>query len=52
MAVSGNGQATISFTAPTNNGGSSITGYTASCTPGPVSQGGSASPIIVGGLTT
>lgn len=30
-ATSGNGQATINFTAPANNGGSAITGYTATC---------------------
>ncbi|MBL0122652.1 MAG: choice-of-anchor D domain-containing protein [Betaproteobacteria bacterium] len=30
-ATSGNGQVTINFTAPANNGGSAITGYTATC---------------------
>ncbi len=33
-AVAGNGQATITFTAPSNNGGSSITGYRVTSTPG------------------
>ena len=49
-ATGGNAQATINFTAPTNNGGSAITGYTATCNPGNISAGGSASPIVVGGL--
>jgi mono/diheme cytochrome c family protein len=50
-ATGGNGQATVNFTAPTNNGGSAITGYTATCTPGSISANGSASPIVVSGLT-
>jgi hypothetical protein len=53
-AVSGNAQATISFTAPASNGGSPITLYTASCNttpPGTAITGtGTASPIVVGGL--
>ena len=47
----GNGQATISFTPPTSNGGSPITGYTATCNPGSVAASGPASPLVVGGLT-
>ncbi|HUR58776.1 MAG TPA: putative Ig domain-containing protein, partial [Opitutaceae bacterium] len=47
----GNGQAAIAFTAPASNGGSLITGYTATCTPGPVSATGSTSPVTVTGLT-
>ncbi len=31
--VAGNAQGTVTFTAPANNGGSAITGYTVSCTP-------------------
>jgi hypothetical protein len=50
-AAAGNGQATISFTPPANNGGSAITGYTATSTPGGLTASGSASPIIVTGLT-
>jgi Dockerin type I domain/Fibronectin type III domain/Putative Ig domain len=50
-ATAGNGQATISFTPPASNGGSPITSYSVSCTPGPVSVSGAASPITVGGLT-
>ena len=44
----GNGQATIAFTAPASDGGSPITGYRASCTPGPVVSASSAtSPITI-----
>jgi hypothetical protein len=52
-ATAGNGQATISFTAPASNGGSPITGYSASCTPGPVSAAGgaAATSITVTGLS-
>jgi Dockerin type I domain/Fibronectin type III domain/Putative Ig domain len=50
-ATAGNGQATISFTPPSSNGGSPITGYSVTCTPGPVSASGAASPITVAGLT-
>jgi hypothetical protein len=50
-ATPGNSQATISFTPPASNGGSPITGYTATCTPGPFSAGGPASPLTVAGLT-
>ncbi|MDZ4260996.1 MAG: fibronectin type III domain-containing protein, partial [Pseudomonadota bacterium] len=50
-AVAGNGQATISFTAPAYTGGSAITGYTVTSTPGGLTATGSASPITVTGLT-
>ena len=50
-AVAGNTQATVSFTAPTNNGGSAITGYTVTSNPGNISQIGTASPLTVAGLT-
>ncbi|MEO8101152.1 MAG: choice-of-anchor D domain-containing protein, partial [Betaproteobacteria bacterium] len=49
-ATPGNGQATISFAAPASDGGSPITGYTATCTPGPVVGSGTGSPITVTGL--
>ena len=51
-ATRGNSQATIAFTAPASNGGAAITGYTASCSAGagPISAGGTAPPITVGGL--
>ncbi|MFN8696589.1 MAG: Calx-beta domain-containing protein, partial [Burkholderiales bacterium] len=47
------GQVTVSFTAPSNNGGTSITGYTASCSAsGQVMRTwtGAGSPITVSGL--
>ncbi|MBL8512723.1 MAG: fibronectin type III domain-containing protein, partial [Betaproteobacteria bacterium] len=50
-ASSGNGQATIGFTAPANNGGAAITSYSASCLPGPVTQTGTGSPLVVMGLS-
>jgi uncharacterized protein (TIGR02145 family) len=50
-AVGGNAQATVTFTAPVNNGGSPITGYTVSSNPGNITANGTASPITVTGLT-
>jgi hypothetical protein len=54
-ATAGNGQVVVSFAAPSDDGGSPITGYVVACTP---SAGGSAttasgvaSPIVVHGLT-
>ena len=53
-AVAGNAQATVSFTAPSSDGGSAITSYTATSSPdgitGTISQSGSGS-ITVTGLT-
>ena len=53
-AVAGNQQATVLFTAPSSNGGSAITSYTATSSPdgitGTISQSGSGS-ITVSGLT-
>ncbi len=51
-ATAGNGQATVSFTAP-DNGGSPITGYTATSSPGGKTGSGAATAtsITVGGLT-
>jgi len=48
-AVSGNGQATVSFTAPAPNG-SPITLYTVTSNPGGITATGTASPIIMTGL--
>ena len=50
-ATAGNAQASITFTPPASDGGSPITGYSASCSPGPVTANGTASPITVTGLT-
>jgi predicted outer membrane repeat protein len=50
-ATPGNASATVAFAAPASNGGSAITGYTATCNPGAVSATGSASPLTVAGLT-
>jgi streptogramin lyase len=54
-ATSRNVGASVTFTAPTDDGGAPITGYTAVCTSSdggvPGSASGPASPIVVGGLT-
>jgi hypothetical protein len=51
LATGGNGQAIVSFTAPASNGGTSITGYTVTSSPGGLTGTGTASPIVVNGLT-
>ncbi|MDQ6418454.1 S-layer homology domain-containing protein [Paenibacillus sp. LHD-117] len=51
MAAAGNGQATISFTAPVSDGGSAITGYTVTASPGDITESGTTSPITITGLT-
>ena len=43
--------ASVSFTAPASNGGSVITGYTVTSTPGNITATGATSPIVVTGLT-
>jgi chitodextrinase len=50
-ATKGNAQATVTFTAPGSNGGSAITGYTVTSSPGGITATGSASPITITGLT-
>lgn len=52
-ATAGNASASISFTAPSWNGGAAITGYTVSCTGGGSTVNGTniTSPITVSGLT-
>lgn len=50
-ATAGNTQATVSFTAPASDGGSAITGYTVTSSPGGITGSGSTSPVTVTGLT-
>ncbi|MFC3068576.1 cadherin-like beta sandwich domain-containing protein [Phenylobacterium soli] len=47
----GNGQVGVAFTAPASNGGSGITGYTVTSSPGGFTGTGASSPITVSGLT-
>jgi len=49
-AVAGNAQTSVAFTAPASNGGSAITGYTASCVNSGVTKTGTGtlSPIVGG----
>ena len=49
-ATPGNGQATVTFTAPASDGGSAITSYTVTSSPGGLTGTGTASPITVSGL--
>ena len=52
-AAAGNLKVTVSFTAPANDGGSPITGYTVTCTGAGAVTGiasGPSSPIVVTGL--
>jgi hypothetical protein len=50
-ATGGDRQATISFTAPNNNGSGAPSGYKVTSTPGTLSASGADSPITVTGLT-
>jgi outer membrane autotransporter protein len=50
-ATAGTGQASVSFTAPANNGGSTINSYTVTSSPGGFTGTGTTSPITVTGLT-
>lgn len=50
-ATAGNASASVTFTAPGNNGGATITGYTVTSTPGSITGTGASSPITVSGLT-
>ena len=50
-AVAGRGQATVSFTAPTDDGGFPVTSYTVTSNPGGFTATGTGSPLTVTGLT-
>lgn len=49
-ATPGNEELKVSFRPPASNGGSPITSYTATATPGPVAAKGAGSPITIRGL--
>ncbi|MEO7067599.1 MAG: Ig-like domain-containing protein, partial [Rhodanobacter sp.] len=51
IAAAGDARAAVSFTPPASNGGSAITGYTATSNPGGVTGTGPNAPITVTGLT-
>ncbi len=51
LADGGDASASVSFTEPTNDGNSQITGYTATASPGGATGTGLTSPITVSGLT-
>lgn len=50
-ATAGDRQASVTFTGPPNTGGSSITGYTVTSSPGGLTGNGANSPVTVAGLT-
>jgi uncharacterized protein (TIGR02145 family) len=50
-AVAGNNQATVTFNAPSSNGGSSISHYTVASSPGYITATANSTSIIVTGLT-
>jgi len=50
-ATGGNAQASVTFTAPANDGGFAITGYRVTSSPGGLTATGASSPIVVTGLT-
>jgi hypothetical protein len=50
-ATAGDGQATVSFSAPASDPGAPITSYTVTSSPGGLTATGPTSPIVVGGLT-
>jgi hypothetical protein len=50
IAVASDKQATVNFTAPANDGGSAVTSYIVTSSPGGITATGSASPIVITGL--
>ena len=51
VATAGAEQASIAFTAPASNGGTDITGYTVTSSPGGLTATGASSPLTVSGFT-
>ena len=51
VATAGNTQASVAFTAPASDGGSVITGYTVTSSPGNLTSTGASSPRVVTGLS-
>jgi hypothetical protein len=51
VATPGNVQSSIAFTEPLSNGGSTITSYTVTSSPGTLTKTGTTSPIVITGLT-
>jgi hypothetical protein len=51
VAVAGDGRATVTFTAPADNGGSAVTGYEVISSPGNLAVTRTASPVTFAGLT-
>jgi uncharacterized protein (TIGR02145 family) len=50
VATPGDMEASVAFTAPSSNGGSAITGYTVTSSPGGFTATGASSPLVVTGL--
>ena len=50
-ATAGDASASVTFSAPANNGGSAITGFTVTASPGGATGSGGSSPITVSGLS-
>ncbi len=50
LATPGNASASVAFTPPAATGGSAITGYLVTASPGGLSASGAASPILIAGL--
>lgn len=50
-AIGANAEATVTFTAPTNDGGADITNYTVTSNPEGITATGTSSPISINGLT-
>ncbi|MBK7660159.1 MAG: fibronectin type III domain-containing protein [Betaproteobacteria bacterium] len=49
-ALPGEASVSLSFSPPANDGGSAITGYTATCQPGGLTASGPSSPLAIGAL--